>query len=245
MAPVSPMPDDADSGPSTTLADGVLALLTRTVAGRRRWRGPETSRRRGAAMSDPPSCLSRLPLRAARWSATHPWRAIGAWFAFVAIAVALAALVPTQADHRRGLPARRVRPGGRDGRGRPLPRRPGRERAGHGPRRRAPSTPHDGTPRSPASCGARHRGLPGVTGASGAAVERRARRRPAGRRPPRGLRRRPGHRPGRAPPPSPATHPDLRVREAGDVSVERRHQRPRRRGPALRRGDQPARSPSC
>ena len=52
------------------------------------------------------SVLSRLPLRAARWSATHPWRAIGAWFAFVAIAVALAALDPDQADHRRRLSAR-------------------------------------------------------------------------------------------------------------------------------------------
>src|SRR4051812_50089313 len=43
-----------------------------------------------------PSLLARLPLRAARWSASHPWRAIGAWFAFVAVAVALAALIPTQ-----------------------------------------------------------------------------------------------------------------------------------------------------
>jgi putative drug exporter of the RND superfamily len=53
-----------------------------------------------------PSVIARLPLRAARWSATHPWRAIGAWFAFVAIAVALAALVPTKqttdADYRIG-----------------------------------------------------------------------------------------------------------------------------------------------
>ena len=31
--------------------------------------------------------LSELPLRAARWSANHPGRAIGAWFAFVLIAV--------------------------------------------------------------------------------------------------------------------------------------------------------------
>ena len=50
--------------------------------------------------------VARVPLRAARWSATHPWRAIGAWFAFVAIAVALAALVPTKqttdADYRLG-----------------------------------------------------------------------------------------------------------------------------------------------
>jgi len=52
------------------------------------------------------SVLSQLPLRAARWSATHPWRAIGAWFAFVAVAVALAALIPSQqttdADYRLG-----------------------------------------------------------------------------------------------------------------------------------------------
>jgi RND superfamily putative drug exporter len=47
-----------------------------------------------------------VPLRAARWSASHPWRAIGAWFAFVALAVALAALIPTKettdADYRLG-----------------------------------------------------------------------------------------------------------------------------------------------
>jgi RND superfamily putative drug exporter len=53
-----------------------------------------------------PGLVARVPLRAARWSATHPWRAIGAWFAFVAIAVALAALVPTKqttdADYRLG-----------------------------------------------------------------------------------------------------------------------------------------------
>jgi putative drug exporter of the RND superfamily len=40
--------------------------------------------------------LSGVPLRAARWSATHPWRAIGGWFAFVLVAVALAATIPTQ-----------------------------------------------------------------------------------------------------------------------------------------------------
>jgi RND superfamily putative drug exporter len=53
-----------------------------------------------------PSLVARVPLRAARWSASHPWRAIGAWFAFVAVAVALAALVPTKqttdADYRLG-----------------------------------------------------------------------------------------------------------------------------------------------
>src|SRR3954471_19091396 len=57
-----------------------------------------------------PGLVARVPLKAARWSATHPWRAIGAWFAFVAIAVSLAALVPTKettdADYRLGAAAR-------------------------------------------------------------------------------------------------------------------------------------------
>ncbi len=35
-------------------------------------------------------------VRVARWSATHPWSAIGLWLVFVAGAVALAALVPAQ-----------------------------------------------------------------------------------------------------------------------------------------------------
>ncbi|GAA1513228.1 MMPL family transporter [Nocardioides humi] len=52
------------------------------------------------------TALSALPTRAARWSATHPWRAIGAWLAFVVIAVGLAATVPTNdvedADYRVG-----------------------------------------------------------------------------------------------------------------------------------------------
>ena len=39
--------------------------------------------------------LSGIPLRAARWSANHPGRAIGAWFAFVLVAVGLAFAVPT------------------------------------------------------------------------------------------------------------------------------------------------------
>ncbi|NHA00957.1 hypothetical protein G5V59_16440 [Nocardioides sp. W3-2-3] len=52
------------------------------------------------------SHLSALPTRAARWSATHPWRAIGAWLLLVVVAVGLAAAVPTQqvsdADYRTG-----------------------------------------------------------------------------------------------------------------------------------------------
>ena len=55
-----------------------------------------------------PGLAARVPLTAARWSATHPWRAIGLWFAFVAVAVALAVLVPTrqtdETDYRLGGP---------------------------------------------------------------------------------------------------------------------------------------------
>jgi len=50
--------------------------------------------------------LAGVPLRAARWSATHPWRAILAWFAVVLVAVGLAVAVPTaettDADYRLG-----------------------------------------------------------------------------------------------------------------------------------------------
>jgi RND superfamily putative drug exporter len=50
--------------------------------------------------------LAGVPLRAARWSARHPGRAIGAWFAFVLVAVGLAVAVPTvqtdDADYRIG-----------------------------------------------------------------------------------------------------------------------------------------------
>jgi putative drug exporter of the RND superfamily len=50
--------------------------------------------------------LTAVPMRAARWSAEHPWRAILAWAAFVAVAVGLAMMVPTKdtadADYRTG-----------------------------------------------------------------------------------------------------------------------------------------------
>ena len=50
--------------------------------------------------------LSSLAHKVARWCALHPWRAILGWVAFVAVAVGLAALVPTQettdADGRLG-----------------------------------------------------------------------------------------------------------------------------------------------
>ena len=36
------------------------------------------------------------PLRIARWSATHPWRAVAGWLAFVVLAVGLAMAIPTK-----------------------------------------------------------------------------------------------------------------------------------------------------
>ncbi|WP_182526251.1 MMPL family transporter [Nocardioides dongkuii] len=54
-------------------------------------------------MSNP---LTAVPIRAARWSAAHPWLAVLGWLALVAVAVGLAVAVPTQeasdADHRMG-----------------------------------------------------------------------------------------------------------------------------------------------
>ena len=49
--------------------------------------------------------LTEIPLRAARWSATHPWRAILAWLAFVLVAVGLAIAVPTAGHQGLRLPA--------------------------------------------------------------------------------------------------------------------------------------------
>jgi len=50
--------------------------------------------------------LSSLAHNVARWCALHPWRAILGWVAFVALAVGLAAMIPTQettdADNRLG-----------------------------------------------------------------------------------------------------------------------------------------------
>src|SRR5215213_10129634 len=50
--------------------------------------------------------LTQIPIRAARWSATHPWRAMLGWLAFVLVAVGLAVAVPTAettgADYRLG-----------------------------------------------------------------------------------------------------------------------------------------------
>ena len=50
--------------------------------------------------------LTVIPIRAARWSAPHPWRAILAWLVFVLVAVGLAVAVPTQdtedSDYRLG-----------------------------------------------------------------------------------------------------------------------------------------------
>jgi RND superfamily putative drug exporter len=53
-----------------------------------------------------PNPLTSVSMRAARWSATHPWRAIVGWLALVVIAVGLAAAIPTNEasddDYRLG-----------------------------------------------------------------------------------------------------------------------------------------------
>ncbi|UZN02591.1 hypothetical protein [Cellulomonas sp. S1-8] len=53
-----------------------------------------------------PTPTSRLAVRVARWSATHPARAIVGWFTLVVVCAALTVLVPTQeiedADHEIG-----------------------------------------------------------------------------------------------------------------------------------------------
>ena len=91
-----------------------------------------TPSRRRHVDEHPPQPADRDPRRAARWSATHPWRAILAWLAFVLVAVGLAiAVIPTERDHGRRLPARRVRPRRRDGAPGRARRRPRRERPDH------------------------------------------------------------------------------------------------------------------
>jgi RND superfamily putative drug exporter len=74
-------------------------------------------------MHTTPHSLAAVPVRVARWSARHPWRAIGGWFAFVAVAVGLAMMIPTQqttdADYGvgdSGRAAALVRDAGLDGR---------------------------------------------------------------------------------------------------------------------------------
>ena len=105
--------------------------------------------------------LSRLPLRAARWSATHPWRAIGAWFVFVIAATSLAVVVHTQqttdADYRLGDSGRAAA-------------MTAAARLTHGQVESILVTPAGGgaldpagQTASPASCGAQAADLPGVT----------------------------------------------------------------------------------
>ncbi|WP_248582447.1 hypothetical protein [Nocardioides sp. InS609-2] len=50
--------------------------------------------------------LTAVSMKAARWSAAHPWRAILGWLALVVVAVGLATAIPTvetsDADYRMG-----------------------------------------------------------------------------------------------------------------------------------------------
>ena len=98
----------------------------------RGWSDPENHDPRGDVMSPNRTAWPSPDPQAARWSATHPWRAI----ARLARASSRSpsgwpSPVPTDGDHRRRLPARRVRPRRRDGRrGRPRRARR-RERPDH------------------------------------------------------------------------------------------------------------------
>ena len=59
-----------------------------------------------------PNPVTSVSMRAARWSATHPWRAILGWLALVALAVGLAATISTKeasdADYRLGESGRSI-----------------------------------------------------------------------------------------------------------------------------------------
>ena len=98
--------------------------------------------------------LAGVPLRAARWSALHPWRAILGWLVFVLVAVGLAVAIPTQeptdADYRLGESGRAdamVQEGGLespDHRERPDHRPRGRRaRRSRPPSRRPPTSRRD------------------------------------------------------------------------------------------------------
>ena len=163
MAPSSPTRRrrTVDLGPPRT---GTWRQLTATRAAGRGWgRVGPTATPKEHVMSDARTHrpARRLPVRAARWSATHPWRAIGGWLAFVAVAVALAAVVPTKQADRRRLP-RSASPAGPpqriDDAG--LVRAAHRERADHArprtrarprpaPRRRPPRSVRDDGRRCP------------------------------------------------------------------------------------------------
>ncbi len=69
----------------------------RTLGHRPAPRGPAPDPTAGAApRAAAHGPVSRIAVRAARWSATHPAWAIGGWFALVVVCAALTALVPTQ-----------------------------------------------------------------------------------------------------------------------------------------------------
>ena len=178
--------------------------------------------------------LAGVPLRAARWSATHPWRAILAWFVFVLVAVGLAIAIPTQeptdADYRLGESGRADAMVARR-----RPRRRGhRERPHHRPRRRGrrPAGRRVGRCRDPPRHGRDRRCRRGVgaavePGPVGAAHGDPARQGP-GRRLAAGRRDR--ARPGRAA--RPRDPPGRRHHH------RREHRRAGRRRPVLGREDQ-------
>ena len=177
----------------------------------------------------------RIPLRAARWSATHPWRAILGLARPGRRRGRAGDRRPDRGDHRRRLPARRVRPGRRDGR-RGRPRRPRRrERPDHATRRR---TPGRARPRE-AAAARRARGADRASTASTRSPSRSGT--PTGRRYLVSVQLARDHEDagaaaGRSRPRSRPTIPDLDVRQAGDLTHRRGDRRPGRRRPLLGRG---------
>ena len=231
-ASVAPVPAVLAMSPSSRIRALRTVGLTPLRLGRcprcavrraaRGWRTTPPPTERSTAMAA--DLITRIPQRAARWSAEHPWRAILTWLVLVVAATSLAVLVPTQqaeeADYRIGQSGRadamaeqaglsappgevvllQSDAGDRAGRAElPRAREGGRHRDGRRRRRRRGRRP--GVERRPdrdAGRGVAEGGRGGPRAAGGRDRHRRrgppGPRGPAGRRPHHG----PGHqRPGR------------------------------------------------
>ena len=212
------------SGAGTTVGHGSVTPLTRAAAGSRGWRSSEPRPVPGA-LDDRPRPLTALPRRAARWSAMHPWRAIRAWLALVAVAVGLAVTRADRRDQRCRLPAS-ASPGGPRPCSRDARPRPARHRARPGHRRAGDLDSADAEPRPPP---ARRRSWARLAGVDGRGASRSGTRTarallvvgPAGPR-----RRVDAAHLARGDGPTwRAAHPALPVRESGDLTLDDGDQR--------------------
>ena len=221
--PSSPAGPTSRSGAGTTTRPGPSAPDARRPP-IRGWKHHPHRIPGETAMGNP---LTAVPMKAARWSAEHPWRAILGWIAFVAVAVGLAVAIPTHeatdADYRIGESGRAdamvaqahleqpdtenilITAGAghaRRGAGRAGGRRRGRRREGRRRRRRA-SPSRSGT-RTVRRCSSRSSSTPGADDADAVqAVTDDVQQ----------------------------DFPDLQVRAGRRPLGRRGHQRPGRRGP--------------